>query len=24
MRLCLNCHREHEVENGTDCWTCHK
>lgn len=24
MGLCLNCHREHEVEFGTDCWTCHK
>ena len=24
MGLCLNCHRENEVENGTDCWTCHK
>lgn len=24
MGLCLNCHKEHEVEFGTDCWTCHK
>ena len=24
MGRCLNCHKEHEVENGTDCWTCHK
>ncbi len=24
MGLCLNCHRQHEVEFGTDCWTCHK
>ena len=24
MGLCLNCHKEHEVENGLDCWTCHK
>ena len=24
MGLCLNCHKQHEVENGTDCWTCHK
>ncbi len=24
MGLCLNCHKDNEVENGTDCWTCHK
>ena len=24
MGLCLNCHKDHEVEHGTDCWTCHK
>jgi hypothetical protein len=24
MGLCLNCHRDNEVEHGTDCWTCHK
>ncbi len=24
MGLCLDCHRKNEVENGTDCWTCHK
>jgi len=24
MGLCLECHRENEVEHGTDCWTCHK
>ena len=24
MGLCLNCHKQHEVEHGTDCWTCHK
>lgn len=24
MGLCLNCHKENKVENGTDCWTCHK
>ena len=24
MGLCLNCHKQSEVENGTDCWTCHK
>lgn len=24
MGLCLDCHRENEVVNGTDCWTCHK
>ncbi|RUM53905.1 MAG: menaquinol oxidoreductase [Methylococcus sp.] len=24
MGLCLNCHKQHEVENGLDCWTCHK
>jgi len=24
MGLCLNCHRQHQVEHGTDCWTCHK
>ena len=24
MGLCLNCHKQHEVVNGLDCWTCHK
>ena len=24
MGLCLTCHRDNEVEHGTDCWTCHK
>ena len=24
MGLCLTCHKEHQVENGLDCWTCHK
>ena len=24
MGLCLNCHKQNEVDNGTDCWTCHK
>lgn len=24
MGLCLNCHRDNEVQHGTDCWTCHK
>ena len=24
MGLCLNCHKDNEVEFGTDCWTCHK
>lgn len=24
MGLCLNCHKDNEVEHGTDCWTCHK
>ena len=24
MGMCLNCHKQHEVEHGTDCWTCHK
>jgi len=24
MGLCLACHKEEEVEHGTDCWTCHK
>lgn len=24
MGLCLDCHRELEVEHGTDCLTCHK
>ena len=24
MGLCLNCHKKHEVDNGLDCWTCHK
>lgn len=24
MGLCLDCHKQHEVENGLDCWTCHK
>jgi hypothetical protein len=24
MGWCLNCHKAHEVQNGLDCWTCHK
>ncbi len=24
MGLCLNCHKQNQVDNGTDCWTCHK
>jgi hypothetical protein len=24
MGECLACHKENEVEHGTDCWTCHK
>ena len=24
MGWCLNCHKEHSVQNGLDCWTCHK
>lgn len=24
MGLCLDCHKENDVEHGTDCWTCHK
>jgi len=24
MGLCLTCHKDNNVENGTDCWTCHK
>jgi Cytochrome c7 and related cytochrome c/Class III cytochrome C family len=24
MGWCLDCHKVHEVENGLDCWTCHK
>lgn len=24
MGWCLECHKEHAVENGLDCWTCHK
>jgi hypothetical protein len=24
MGWCLDCHREKEVQHGTDCWTCHK
>lgn len=24
MGWCLECHKEREVENGLDCWTCHK
>jgi hypothetical protein len=24
MGLCLNCHKENQVEHGLDCWTCHK
>ena len=24
MGWCLECHRQEEVEHGTDCWTCHK
>jgi hypothetical protein len=24
MGWCLDCHKEHRVEHGLDCWTCHK
>lgn len=24
MGLCLDCHKQHGVEHGLDCWTCHK
>jgi len=24
MGVCLDCHKNFEVEHGTDCWTCHK
>ena len=24
MGWCLECHKQREVENGLDCWTCHK
>lgn len=24
MPWCVDCHTEREVENGRDCWTCHK
>ncbi|HKQ83545.1 MAG TPA: cytochrome c3 family protein [Steroidobacteraceae bacterium] len=24
MGWCLECHKQHGVENGIDCWTCHK
>jgi hypothetical protein len=24
MGWCLDCHKDHEVEHGLDCWTCHK
>jgi predicted CXXCH cytochrome family protein len=24
MGLCLDCHKQNSVENGLDCWTCHK
>ena len=24
MSWCVDCHTEREVENGRDCWTCHK
>ncbi len=24
MGLCLECHKQEKVENGLDCWTCHK
>ncbi|MDH3647163.1 MAG: cytochrome c family protein [Gammaproteobacteria bacterium] len=24
MQWCLDCHKTREVENGRDCWTCHK
>ncbi len=24
MGMCLNCHKQNQVEHGTDCWTCHK
>jgi hypothetical protein len=24
MKWCIECHQANEVQNGTDCWTCHK
>jgi hypothetical protein len=24
MGWCLDCHKQREVKNGRDCWTCHK
>lgn len=24
MGWCLSCHKKRQVNNGTDCWTCHK
>jgi Cytochrome c7 and related cytochrome c len=24
MGWCLNCHKDYAVQNGLDCWTCHK
>jgi len=24
MGWCMECHKQREVENGLDCWTCHK
>lgn len=24
MGWCLSCHQQRQVENGKDCWTCHK
>lgn len=24
MGWCLGCHKKRQVNNGTDCWTCHK
>ena len=24
MGWCMECHKKNEVENGLDCWTCHK
>jgi hypothetical protein len=24
MPWCVECHTEREVDNGRDCWTCHK
>ena len=24
MGQCLDCHKQHRVEHGLDCWTCHK